>query len=223
MTDTAVTELKWQLEEDRAIGTSRKIALLDEETRVKFVISDITIIGPVEFKQPGGKTNVSYQLGVGLTSNRTQKYADNGDSTGRFVQFFLPFSVQSFSTRSNIVKSGLLDAAGVDQILTNTTNKLIEALMGKQVSGLIAHRKYLNKEGQEAIAMDVEKFKSVTEEDDFTECLAAWKPHYMAANRFADKRVITLANIQNNTAPNTVGSYSVDGDAPVKKEVTSLD
>jgi len=199
---------------------SRKMQLIEEETRLKFVIDSICVIGNVDFKQPDGSTKTSYQIGVGLTSNRSQRYEDNGEDTGRNVSFFLPYTL-SFNPKANLVKSGLLQAVDYDLSLV-TLPQIIGGLVGKQVSAMIAHRKYKTKDGQDAIAMDVEKFKPVTDQDDFAEALAKWKPNFMAAKRYPSAKIVTVSNVQNSTPAKSVSYYAAGSEKPQVSETVKL-
>jgi hypothetical protein len=158
---TLLPEDIYGLGEIVSANNSRKVALIEEETRLKFFIDSVTVIGNVEFKQPDGTTKVSYQVGLGMTSNRAQRYEDNGEETGRNWQFFEKYTL-SFSPKSNLVKSGLLQAA--DHDLTKVTlAQIIEGLVGKQISAMVkqewaAHRDQLAQwemiEGDEIVLND---------------------------------------------------------------------
>jgi len=221
-TEVSIANAGWaSCVEDVSASSSRKIKLVDEETRLKFTIDSITVIGNEDFKGPDGKTTTSYKIGIGLTSNRPQRYEDNGEETGRYVNFFMPMTL-SFDPKSNIIKCGLADAVGHDLSKVKLVD-VIGSFVGKQVSGMILHRKYKTQDGQDRVAMAVEKFKPVQEEDDFSEALSKWEPSYMAQKKYADKRVITLANIRNNTAPQSVSAYILSGgEKPEIRETIKL-
>lgn len=192
------------IEEVSASGAGRKLLLIEEETRLKLFIDSMTIIGLEDYTGADGKTTTNYKIGLGFTSNREQKYED-GEGTGRKVTFFKVFTF-SFHEKSGMVKSGLVEALVYDTSNLKLT-EFLAACVGKQISAMISHRKYKNKQLQDSVAMDIEKFKKVVETEDFEDAVSAWEPPFMAVKLYSDKKIVKWSDLKERTAPKLVGTY----------------
>jgi len=207
------------IDEVDASGASRKYQLLEEETRLKLIIDSMLIVGLEDYKGDDGKVTTNYKIGINFTSNREQRY-DDGEGSGRKVTFFKMYTF-SFHEKSGLIKGGLIDALGYDITASTKLTDFLAGCVGQQVSAMINHRKYKTKQGQDAVAMDIEKFKAVKDKEDFDDSLSSWTVPYLAKKSYPDKKIVTWLNLKNRTAPKIVSDYTV-GEVAVAGKIVDL-
>jgi len=170
-----------------ATSQGKPFALLEDETRLKVLVSAVYIIGNEEVAQPDGSKKTRYAIGVQYDSLRSLRYED-GTETGRTHSWYQTYTF-SYHEKSNLAKTGLLEACAVD-LKQPTITEFIRAVLGKQVSGRVKHRPY-EKDGQKKVSCDLEALKIVSEQEDFATIIAAYKPHRQVLKRYPACRVIT--------------------------------
>ena len=210
----------WDFEDAKA-SSSRKYALVADETRLKVIIDHIVVIGLEEFKGDN-KGKFNYKLGINFTSNVPRTYEDNGEPTGDFHSFYSTYT-WSTTTKSSLMVSGLIEALAYDIAAPGAENlkTFIKTVLGKQVSGMVFHTKK-EKDGKPVVYMGLQRFKAVTEPEDFTAAVSLWKPARMAVKMHTNKPLITMTD---PTVAKPVSSYVNEadlGEAPVVKEIVKL-
>lgn len=144
---------------------STKAKRLAEEIRIPVMITSVTLVGNEVFKAADGKETVSYKIGIGFTSN-VPHVSDAGEEIEGFHEFYAKYTA-STGAKSALFKIGLVEACGLSDIAD--LSSLVNSLLGKKISAMTKYRKYKTKTGEDRIAVDLEKFKALTSDEDFSD------------------------------------------------------
>lgn len=167
-----------------------KAKKLAEEIRIPIMITSVTLVGNEVFKAADGKETISYKLGLGLTSN-TPYVSESGEVIEGFHEFFTRYTA-STAPKSGMFKDGLVEACGLGD--ASDLTKMVNALIGKKISAMTKYRAYKTRNGENRIAVDLEKFKALTTEEDFKDVESVERIPYTASKNYVGKKIITTVN-----------------------------
>lgn len=201
--------------EEVSFGSS-PAKLIADETRIPVIVSSITIIGNEVFKdKTTGKETVSFKIGIGFTSNVRRVSEDGEDLPGTYT-FYEKFTASTHS-KGAMHASGILDVIGTGW---RNLSALVSALLGKQMTAMTSHRKYKDKQGNEKTAVDLEKFKKIEADVDFTEALETWEVPFLAAKMYPEASIVNMDHFKSGGKPykvkDLVKTSEVSSAEPVK-------
>ena len=189
------------LEENFAFGSSVK--KLQEELRIPVMVTSVTIIGNETFKGNDGKETTKFKIGVGFTSNAPH-VSEAGEPVEGFHEFYAKFTATT-NIKSSLVKSGLPDATGTKN--AGDLKTLVNGRIGKKVSAMTKYRTYRTAQGEDRVAVELEKFKPLTTAEDFSEVIKAQHIPFLAAKFSPDSKIITFVDAKPAIA--VVSSFDV--------------
>lgn len=175
---------------DENFSFSTKAKRLAEEIRIPVMITSVTLVGNEVFKATDGKETVSYKIGLGFTSNAPH-VSDSGEEIEGFHEFFAKYTA-STGAKSTLFKNGLVDACGLSDVAD--LSSLVNNLLGKKISAMTKYRKYKAKTGEDRIAVDLEKFKALTGEEDFSAVESVEHIPFTAQKFSFGKKIALIAN-----------------------------
>lgn len=204
--ETTMLDLEMiELEENFAFGSSVK--KLQEELRTPVMVTSVTIIGNETFKGNDGKETTKFKIGVGFTSNAPH-VSEGGEPVEGFHEFYAKFTATT-NIKGSLMKSGLPDATGTKN--AGDLKTLVNGLIGKKVSAMTKYRTYRTAQGEDRVAVELEKFKPLATEEDFSEVVKAQHIPFLAAKFSPDSKIITFVDAKPAIA--VVSSFGVGAPA----------
>lgn len=167
-----------------------KVKKLADEIRIPIMITSVTLVGNEVFKAVDGKETISYKLGLGLTSN-VPYVSESGEVIDGYHEFFTRYTA-STAVKSGMFKDGIVEACGLGD--ASDLTKMVNALIGKKISAMTKYRAYKTRNGENRVAIDLEKFKALTTEEDFKDVEAVEHIPYAATKNYVGKKIITTVN-----------------------------
>lgn len=175
---------------DENFSFSTKAKRLAEEIRIPVMVTSVTLVGNEVFKATDGKETVSYKIGIGFTSNAPH-VSDSGEEIEGFHEFYAKYTA-STGAKSALFKIGLVDACGLSDV--TDLSSLVSNLLGKKISAMTKYRKYKTKTGEDRIAVDLEKFKALTGEEDFSDVESVEHIPFTAQKFSFGKKIALISN-----------------------------
>lgn len=175
---------------DENFSFSTKAKRLAEEIRIPVMVTSVTLVGNEVFKATDGKETVSYKIGLGFTSNAPH-VSDSGEEIEGFHEFYAKYTA-STGAKSALFKIGLVDACGLSDVAD--LSSLVNNLLGKKISAMTKYRKYKTKTGEDRIAVDLEKFKALTGEEDFSDVESVEHIPFTAQKFSFGKKIALISN-----------------------------
>ena len=175
---------------DENFSFSTKAKRLAEEIRIPVMVTSVTLVGNEVFKAIDGKETVSYKIGIGFTSNAPH-VSDSGEEIEGFHEFYAKYTA-STGAKSALFKVGLVDACGLSDVAD--LSSLVNNLLGKKISAMTKYRKYKTKTGEDHIAVDLEKFKALTGEEDFSDVESVEHIPFTAQKFSFGKKIALISN-----------------------------
>ena len=198
---TATPEIRYDefgMEIHDAGQNGKPFALLDDEIRLPVIISAFYMVGKESIKQPNGTLKDRFAIGLQFDSLRPLRYED-GEDTGR-KHSWLNVMTYSFNDKSTLSLSGLLNAIGHNPTATLTPD-FVKEVLGKQISARVKHRTY-ESEGKKRTIADIEAFKPLLDQENFSECIDTWYPHRRAIKKYPECKVLSYKMLRDGAKNN---------------------